>query len=72
MNAPDYYTSPASHPRQIELNAIQDQIDAAISRMMVLESLDRDYTDQEEDEYYALEDRVSELTQTFQNVTTGE
>ena len=72
MNAPDYYTPPASHPRQIELNAIQDQIDAAIRRMMALESLDRDYTDQEESEYYTLEDQVSELTQTFQNVTTGE
>ena len=72
MNAPDYYTPPASHPRQIELNAIQDQIDAAIRRMMALESFDRDYTDQEENEYYALEDRVSELTQNFQNVTTGE
>lgn len=72
MSAPDYYTPPVSHPRQIELNKIQDQIDAAILRMMALESLDRDYTDQEEDEYYALEDRVSELTQNFQNVTSGE
>ena len=68
----DYYTPPASHPRQIQLNKIQDQIDAAISRMRALESLDRDWTDQEEDEYHALENKVSELTQHFKNVTSGE
>ena len=72
MNAPDYYTPPTSHPRQAEMDSIQDQIDAAVRRMMALESLDRDYTDQEETEYYALELKVYELDQNLNSIYTGE
>jgi len=57
----DYYLPPDDHPRQAEMDQIQDDIDAKRERMTALEAIDRDWTNQEEDEYRALEAEVRDL-----------
>lgn len=69
---PDYYTPPDDHPRQAEMDQIQDQIDTKRERVNALESLDRDWTDQEEDEYRALEDEITSLERQLTAVYEGE
>lgn len=57
----DYYRPPDDHPRQAEMDQIQDDIDSKRERMTALEAIDRDWTSQEEDEYRALEAEVRDL-----------
>ena len=57
----DYYQPPTDHPKALEMESIQTKLDAKRTRMGELEVIDRDWTDQEEDEYRALETEVSDL-----------
>lgn len=57
----DYYLPPDDHPRQADMDEVQDQIDNKRERMAALEAIDRDWTNQEEDEYRALETEVQDL-----------
>ena len=57
----DYYLPPDDHPRQAEMDQIQNNIDDKTERMTALEAIDRDWTNQEEDEYRALETEVQDL-----------
>jgi len=57
----DYYRPPDDHPRQADMDKVQDQIDNKRERMAALEAIDRDWTNQEEDEYRALETEVQDL-----------
>ena len=59
----DYYLPPDDHPRQAEMDQIQNDIDDKTERMTALEAIDRDWTDHEEDEYLALEKEVRDLHQ---------
>lgn len=57
----DYYRPPTDHPRALEMEQIQTKLDAKRERMATLEAIERDWTDQEEDEYRALETETQDL-----------
>ena len=57
----DYYRPPTEHPRALEMEQIQIKLNAKCERMAILEAIDRDWTDQEEDEYRALETETKNL-----------
>jgi hypothetical protein len=57
----DYYLPPTDHPKALEMESIQTELDFKRTRMGELEIIDRDWTAQEEDEYRALETEVSDL-----------
>ena len=57
----DYYRPPTDHPRALAMEQIQTKLNAKCERMATLEAIDRDWTDQEEDEYRALEIETQHL-----------
>lgn len=64
----DYYRPPTDHPRALEMEQIQTKIDDKRERMAALDAIDRDWTDQEEDEYRALEAEVQDLDKLLDEV----
>jgi hypothetical protein len=57
----DYYRPPTDHPRALEMEQIQTKLDVKRERMATLEAIDREWTNQEEDEYRALETETQDL-----------
>lgn len=64
----DYYRPPTDHPRALEMEQIQTKIDDKRERMAALDAIDRDWTDQEENEYRALETEVQDLDKLLDEV----
>jgi hypothetical protein len=60
MKLPDYYTPPEYHSRQNEIDALSDQLDAMLEKVVELDSIDGEMTDEQEAEYDNLCDAIEE------------
>jgi chromosome segregation ATPase len=72
MYAPDYYTAPDCHPQQIKIDELEDQIDSLAAECKSLESINRDWTDEEDDRYNELQAKMMDLDLSLKALYEGE
>lgn len=57
----DYYRPPADHPRALEMERLQTELDAKTERLNILDQPDRDLTIDEYHELFRLQDEIATL-----------
>jgi hypothetical protein len=68
----DYYKPPVDHPKTNLLNRLDDKSDEMSAELKELQKLDRDWTSEEEDRVYELEEKITALEKRIVDIFMGD